>query len=72
MQHTHTRIQPVQFHPQWQVVQQRLDVVFKPLRVASVHALVQALGISAENRRAYLYRAVAKVKVIDVPYLHRI
>jgi len=32
---------------------------------------VQALRISAENRRAYLYRAVANVKVIDVPYLNR-
>ena len=56
---------------QWQVVQQRLDVVFKSLRVASVQALVQALRISAENCCAYLYRAVANVKVIDVPYLNR-
>jgi len=72
MQHTHTRTPPVQFHPQWQVVQQRLDVVFKPLRVASVQALMQALCISAEHRLACLYRAVAKVVVIDVPYRHRI
>jgi len=54
----------VWFHPQWQVVQQRLDVVFKPLRVASAQALVQTLCISAENRRAYLYRAVANVKAV--------
>jgi len=72
MQHTHTRTPPVHFHPQWQVVQHRLDVVFKPLRVASVQALMQALGISAENQFACLYRAVAKVVVIDAPYLHRI
>jgi len=45
----------VHFHPQWQVVQQRLDVVLKPLRVASVQALMQALGISAENLLAYLH-----------------
>jgi len=44
----------VHFHPQWQVVQQRLDVVLKPLRVASVQALMHALGISAQNILAYL------------------
>jgi len=61
----------VHFHPQWQVVQQRLDVVFQPLRVVSVQALMQALENSAENRFACLYRAVAKVVVIADPYLHR-
>ena len=54
MQHTRIRIPPVHFHPQWQVVQQRLDVVLNPLRVASVHALMHALGISAENILACL------------------
>ena len=72
MHHTHTRTPPVQFHPQWQVVQQHLDVVFKPLRVASMQALMHALGISAEHRFACLNRAVAEVLVIADPYLHRI
>jgi len=36
-----------------------------------VQALVQALRISAKNRRAYLYRAIANVKIIDVLYLAR-
>jgi len=60
------------FHPQWQVVQQCLDVVFQPLIVASVQALMQALAICAEQRHAYLNGAVAKVLVIDDPNLDRI
>jgi len=60
------------FHPQWQIVQQRLDVVFQPLRVGSVQALVQALAICAEKCHAYLNRPVGKVFVIDYPYLGRI
>jgi len=60
------------FHPQWQIVQYRLDVVFQPLRVASVQALMQALAICAEKRLAYLNRAVAKMFVIDNPYCGRI
>jgi len=55
MQHTRIRIPPVHFHSQRQVVQQRLDVVLKPLRVAGVQALMQALGISAENLLACLH-----------------
>ena len=55
------------FHPQWQIVQYRLDVVFQPLGVASVQAFMQALAICAEKRLAYLNRAVAKMFVIDNP-----
>ena len=54
-QHTRTRIPPVHFHSQRQVVQQRLDVVLKPLRIAGVQALMQTLGISAENLLACLH-----------------
>jgi hypothetical protein len=36
-----------------------------------MQALVQALRISAENHCAYLYRAIANVKVINVLYLAR-
>jgi len=47
-------------------------VVFKPLKAASMQALMHALGISAEHRFACLNRAVAEVLVIADPYLHRI
>ena len=58
------------FHPQWQVVQQRLDVVLKPLRVASVQALMQALGISAENLlcvRVYVYLRIYVSAYLAIP-----
>jgi len=60
----------VHFHPQWQVVQQRLDVVLKPLRVASVQALMQALGISAENLlcvRVYVYLRIYVSAYLAIP-----
>ena len=72
MQHAHSCISPMHFHPQWQIVQYRLDVVFQPLGVASVQALMQALAICAEKRLAYLNRAVAKMFVIDNNYCDRI